>query len=532
LAESEKVYTRKASGLVREISAHEVLNYTLLSAGPLFFFTYAILLLPAQYVGGDMAIALLILLPVLLCLAYNTSMLGAAMPRAGGDYVFGSRIVHPVWGLVPSASVLLSFIVGIGTLPPIAMEFFLAPSLQTSFPNSALATSIANALSSNVVEVGIGILLIGVGYALVASSTRSWFWMIKILQYGTLITLIALIGTLVASTNSGFQNSLNSYSSQYNASYSKILSAAQTQGWSAPTFSLAATIAIVIFSLFFLAAPLSVYFGGEVKEAKRSLPIGLIGGMSLAWVLAMAAVLAWFNVFPNNFMSALVTISTSSAYTLPFPLSVNYLIQILTGSPTLAFLIGLGITLNVIGFTISPMLPASRILFSWSFDRLIPQKFATVNSRTHTPLFSYLVLAVLTIIVLIASIYTSIVTALFATTLLVAIAFTPNGFTAALLPFRRKDVFEKAPAMVRRKIGPVPVLVITGLIQGVGLAAFLVMMLLFFPATAGGPVNATTLSVVIAVIVFAIVLYPIARSYHNRKEGIDIGWAYKEMPPV
>lgn len=531
MIEKEKVYTRQASGLVREISAHEVLNYTLLSAGPLFFIAYSILLVPAQFVGADMAIALVLLLPVLLSIAYNTSMLGATMPRAGGDYVFGSRIVHPIWGLIPSASVLLSFIVGIGTLPPIAMEFFFAPALQTSFPNSALATGIASALSSSSVEVGIGILLIGGGYALVAVSTRAWFWIIKILQYGSLITLLALIGTLVAATNSGFQGAFNSYSSQYNLSYSKVFTAAQSQGWSTPAFSLAATVAVVIFSLFFLAAPLSVYFGGEVKEAKRSLPIGLIGGMSIAWILAIVAVLAWFNVIPNDFTSGLATISSSSAYTLPFPLSVNYLIQILTANPILAFLIGFGITLNVIGFTISPMLPASRILFSWSFDRLIPQKFASVNSRTHTPIFSYAVLAVLTIIVLIVSIYTSVITALFATTLLVAIAFTPNGFTAALLPFRRKDIFEKAPAMVKRKIGPVPVLLITGLIQGVGLGGMLLAMLLFFPATAGGPVNATSLSVVLAVIVFAIVLYPIARSYYRSREEIDIAWAYKEMPP-
>jgi len=72
---------------------------------------------------------------------------------------------------------------------------------------------------------------------------------------------------------------------------------------------------------------------------------------------------------------------------------------------------------------------------------------------------------------------------------------------------------------------------LTGLIQGVGLGGMLAAMLLFFPATAGGPVNATSLSVVLAVIVFAIVLYPLARSYYKSREGIDIAWAYKEMPP-
>jgi amino acid transporter len=290
-------------------------------------------------------------------------------------------------------------------------------------------------------------------------------------------------------------------------------------------------VAIVIFSVFFLAAPAAVYFGGEVKEAKRSLPIGMIGGMSIAWIMAIVGVVAWFRIFPNDFMSALSTISSTSAYTLPFAPSLNYLIQILTGEPILAFLIGLGVTLNAIGFMMSVMLPGSRILFSWSFDRLIPQKFASVNSRTHTPLFTYAVLAVLTIIVLVVDLYTSIIGALFATSLLTAIAFTPNGFTAALLPFRRKDIFERAPAMVKRKVGPVPVLLITGLVQGVGLLAMMAAMLLFFPATAGGPVNGTTLSVVLAVLLFAIVLYPLARKYHMSKEDIDLAWAYKEMPP-
>ena len=72
------------------------------------------LTLPSFYEGASLPIILILAIILLLALAYNTAALASAMPRAGGDYVFGSRIVHPIWGIIPSFMVFFSLVVGIG----------------------------------------------------------------------------------------------------------------------------------------------------------------------------------------------------------------------------------------------------------------------------------------------------------------------------------------------------------------------------------------------------------------------------------
>jgi APA family basic amino acid/polyamine antiporter len=527
---SEKVFTRQSTGLVRGISAHDVTLFTVLSSGPLFFVAFGALTYPSQFEGANLVLIMLLILPLLLCIAYNVSMLGAAMPRAGGDYVFGSRVIHPVWGLLASANGLMTGIVGIGTLPPIAFEFFLAPTLLTSFPNSSLATSISSALSYPPIEVIVGIITIAAGFGLVIKSAKSYMNAVKVIQYIALIVLLILIVTLLSYNNDAFQKAFNAYGSKYNMTYLQVFSKAEANGWTPPSFSVSQTIAVLILSLFFVVSPGAVVFGGEIKEAKRNIPLGMIAGMAIAWLFPAIAFAVWFRVIPFDFTSALSTISSTSSYSLPFPLSVNYLIQILTKNSLLSFIIGLGITIQVIGFTFVPMLVITRIMFAWSFDRLIPQKFSSVSSKTGTPVFSILVAMIMSILILVVDVYTNIVSALFATTLLGFVAFIPNGFTGLLFPFRRKDLFQNSPSLVTKKIGRVPLIAITGLVQGVSLALMLFTLILLFPSQLG-PVNSGSLGITAAIATFAIVLYPIARVYRLRKDGIDISWAYKSLPP-
>ena len=83
------VYARKSTGLVREGGAWSVLIYNInfVSIGMMTLFT--VLLIPAFYPGGNMQLALLICLVVVLPTSMVFAMFSAAMPRSGGDYVYG-----------------------------------------------------------------------------------------------------------------------------------------------------------------------------------------------------------------------------------------------------------------------------------------------------------------------------------------------------------------------------------------------------------------------------------------------------------
>ncbi|HYB03629.1 MAG TPA: hypothetical protein VED17_04155, partial [Nitrososphaerales archaeon] len=108
----------------------------------------------------------------------------------------------------------------------------------------------------------------------------------------------------------------------------------------------------------------------------------------------------------------------------------------------------------------------------------------------------------------------------------------PNGFTAAILPFRKKDIYALAPGIARKKIGGFPLITLTGLVQGVGLVIIIVLTFLE-PSAAGtstGTISIGAIAVVLGGLLISIVFYPISRAI-RRSQGIDLRLVYNEIPP-
>ena len=164
---------------------------------------------------------------------------------------------------------------------------------------------------------------------------------------------------------------------------------------------------------------------------------------------------------------------------------------------------------------------------------MIPSKFASVSDRTHTPAFALSLVAVLTIIVAaLDAYYSSVLGSFLATTLIVSIAFLPNGVTAALLPFNRKDVYEMAPSLVKKRVGRVPLLTLSGLVHAIG---FFVLIVLVFlePSAAGtstGQLSTGALEIILVGLLISIAFYPLEKAI-RKSSGIDLGLAFKEIPP-
>ncbi|MDG7002121.1 MAG: APC family permease [Nitrososphaerota archaeon] len=529
----KSVFTRDSTGLVKSISAIDVLSFTFLAAGPIVLIALGVLTLPAIYEGTNLYLIFGISIVLLLALAYNTAALASAMPRAGGDYVFGSRVIHPIWGMIPSFMVLFSFVVGIGTLAVVSLEAFVGPAFITSYPqylNTILSLIYTSPLNLSIIA-GVVLALI---FGLAIGSTKGWFWFLRIVSIYGFIMILVFFGYLLTTSH---QTILNNYDSQMatGLSSSQVIANATSAGWSSSVPSSAlSTAGAMIFVFFFLAAPISAYFASEIKNTARSMTIGVLGGTVISWLIAMAGILAVVGAFGYNFMSAfgfLGLMNPATASTGAF--NVNALVLAVVGNPTVAFLIGIGFALATLGLVAAPMLPASRILFAWSFDRLIPAKFASVSDRTHTPAFALGIVAILTIIVAaLDAFYSSALGSFLATTLIVSIAFLPNGVTAAVLPFRRKDVYDMAPGLVKKKIGGLPLLTLSGLVHAVG---FLVLIVLVFlePSAAGtstGQISVGALAIILVGLLISIFFYPLAKAV-RKGSGIDLGLAFKEIPP-
>src|SRR5260370_24685942 len=97
----KKVFVRDATGLVRSLSPFDLFNLSFGQIMPAVGIVFIVSLSPFAFPQSNMFLAFLIAIPLVgLGPALLYSMLGAAMPRTGGDYVYVSRVIHPALGFM------------------------------------------------------------------------------------------------------------------------------------------------------------------------------------------------------------------------------------------------------------------------------------------------------------------------------------------------------------------------------------------------------------------------------------------------
>src|SRR5713226_1348939 len=96
---SKKVFTREATGLVRQIGAFDAFIFNAFSTFPfaiLFTMIFALGLFPS----ANIPLAIVISIVPALIVGVTYIVFSIAMPRSGGDYVWIGRIIHPVLGFM------------------------------------------------------------------------------------------------------------------------------------------------------------------------------------------------------------------------------------------------------------------------------------------------------------------------------------------------------------------------------------------------------------------------------------------------
>src|SRR6202165_3711441 len=93
-------FVRKATGLVRQAGAFDVfiynVNFINIAIGGAFIFLF----IPAgAYPGSNIYLAILLTTLAVIPTNLVYGMLASAMPRSGGEYVYVSRTLGPLWGL-------------------------------------------------------------------------------------------------------------------------------------------------------------------------------------------------------------------------------------------------------------------------------------------------------------------------------------------------------------------------------------------------------------------------------------------------
>jgi amino acid transporter len=170
---------------------------------------------------------------------------------------------------------------------------------------------------------------------------------------------------------------------------------------------------------------------------------------------------------------------------------------------------------------------ATRSLFAWSFDRILPDKVSEVNDRTHSPVWANVIVLAITLIFLVLIVYGpgDFLTLLFTAGAAEIMTFIIVAIAAAIFPYRRREMWEASP--INQRLFGVPRITLIGVASVVVYLIFLIPLLTNSTLGANAPVGLWATAILFAL---PFVIYAISYMW-NRSRGVDLGLAFESLPP-
>jgi APA family basic amino acid/polyamine antiporter len=529
--ERPALFLRNATGLVRGWNVRDSLIYAVLSTNfvtlGLFTFTYA----GPSFPTGQLLTSVVIsaILVSFLVVAYTGLI--TTIPRAGGDYVWQTRILGSGVGFVFAVTgwwfILWLWAPIYGNI--LAIQFFEPLWATLGSPSGAAWFGTDNGIFVvSLITIVLAGVLVSIG---MAGYARIQKWCI----YGGLLGFAVIVVLLLINSHADFIASFNQESSKLfgvNHAYAATNAAAIKAGYHAPAMGfgpLGPTLLLVPNMMFFILWPnwgASLY--GEIRGASDFKRV--FRGMFFGLWITTALVVIFFLLMAKTFGWAFYQNSNAAFFNGTFPLPVwpypFMFVGWLVHNTAVQVILILVMSLWFFGWVGTLFLSSTRVIFAAAFDRVLPDRAAEVSEKRKVPLYS-LILMLLPAVGL-SAIYaysTSFRTYTLDATLVIAVTYLASAIAVVLLPFVKKDLWRASPASKVKLLG-VPIVpvsgVITILLLGFCLIAWLVNDNYFVN-------NPSSLIFMGAMYVLAIVLYVVARVV-RRRQGIDLGLINKEIP--
>ena len=529
--EERKVFVRNATGLVKSLSPFDLFNLSYGQIMPAVGIVFIVSLSPYAFPQSNMFLAFLIAIPLVgLGPALLYSMLGAAMPRTGGDYVYVSRVIHPALGFMTNWLFTLTVISFIGSagyvFPSSALNIFVATIGQMTGNHSLVTNSVW--FTTQAGEIATGTVLILAVTILMALGKAVWNFM-KVLFFIVMIGTIVNIVFLLSVSNAAFINDFNTMFASSGVTYAGVIQSAVAHGYKTGS-NLSGTIGGLVYAMAGLIGfNFASYSAGEAKSASKSMPVAIVGSLIIGGLLFAAWAFGIYHAFGYDFFSGanyLASCGSTCNVSLPIPVSVNSLFTIIPQNPVIEILGALGFGLAWIWLTPTDFIPVVRNMFAWSFDRVGPERLADVNPKFGSPVKAIILTAGLGELLLILFVYTNFGVAFANTTILLNLVFFITSFAGILFPFKAKAVFDQAPGWVKAKVGGFPVITLVGMFSAV-VEAILLYGSFTNTYIGGAPAS---YPITIGLAVGGLVLFYVARWY-RKSHGINLDLVFKEIPP-
>jgi amino acid transporter len=533
----QRIFLRKASGLIRSASLTDVLIYDIgvvsvgLGVGTMMYYG------PAFYPGGDLIWGCIIagFMMALICLGMISW--SVTLPRSGGVYVFGSRSLWPflahaisfveIFAWLFYCAIAAFWIVRLGLAPAFAMIGYLTGSELFQGLSAAMYTPTWTFI------VGSAILILS---SLILSSGMKFFLLTqKIVFVVAMIGSVLLIVILIPYSNEDFIATFNGMMGPImgvDSPYQAIIaSAASNPGgaWTTEGSDFWTTVKVSNWAFLpLLGAAFSISIAGEIKSVEKSQVVGMLGAIVLNVVIWIITISLANSVFGYDFIGSAVYnywVPGEGVITTPTDATITLLAGILTQSWVVAVLVSLGLITWIWMWIPAMHTYGVRAVVAWAFDRIAPAQFGAISQKSHTPTFSIWATTALNIVFMALFSFTqtfSTVIILIEAALLAWMIVLGAG---VFFPYSRPHIYQKSPIYKKTILG-LPMMTVTCGLGFLG-ALFYFLVLWNDPVAAGH--NPDQVRLVAGVFVLAIAWYVVMYLY-RKSQGIDVNLAFKEIP--
>ena len=533
-----KLYARKSSGLIRTIGVFGAMVFGVhcisLSSSGLIPYSWIAGVWPGSSIIGVLTVAMIF------CLfhAYTYASIGATMPRSAADYTLASRVLSPPLAFAASWTLVIFSAMVAGSLiawiPYVALPT-LTRSMGIVFNNPGLI-SFAGWSSSSVGIVVIGTICALITFGTMVLPTRT---IVRILEIGFFLGLLAWV-ILYFQLGTAGKDAFPAAWDRFMGAGSYAGRIAQAEGFGMklnPNVGMMTLAGLIMGFWVFYGYYIPTFFAGEVKQADTTLLAGSWASLLVTWAIFILGALLLQRLVPLEWIAAESYLSQNpdaigaGVAAMPY---ITFYAAVLSPSFPLVLLVAVAWVYTLINLAQTYFFYCSRIVFAWSFDRLIPEAICWIHPRLRSPIWAIVIITLIAEVGILDSsglLWAGGVMGAQLNFVFFAVITMFVPVTAiTLFPYLKPDLFENASAMVRRKLGSVPVVTIVGAIT-LTYMAWMVVASFLYPAVGGG-INATKLYVLAGLVVSGLMVFYGARAYRLRREGIDINWTFQSIPPV
>ncbi len=535
-AQAGEVFARRASGMTRVVSPMTALAYSFVAPNitqASFYLLWAVTLYP----GANMPWAIMFMLTLVPFAAIYTYF-SSAMPRSGGEYIYISRVLYPFLGFIASWTLTIvglnwqgnntNFVINWGfghTFVQMGLisknQALLNLGLELAKTQGSflvwICGTISLMLSFYVIYLGTKVFMRFVWGAMILT------WIMLAVYAGVLLSVnpdIVAKGMMVVQ----------------NIDYQAVIQKATDLGWQRGFFSLTSTImaGITFMNLTCLGSTYSANIAGEIKRVDKAQPLAQYGSIILFIIYYQIFTYVTYHGFGVDLTQAISKLN-SAGEDVPifgsFP-QMPFLLVYATQNPILlllggSFAWGLINWVGAMGLAFAPV----RNLFAYAFDGMLPDKLNEVNRR-GSPVYAVLLGFVISWFQFTVNCLTAKLSAYQVYTITIwFFGWIFLSIAAIVFPMRRKDIWEKSPALVRQSIFGVPWIVVAG-VAGLIISVAAVYFTLV-PAIANSSIMLQLPALLVSFgfyMILPIVLYFIAISI-NKQRGVSLDKRFKEIPP-